>query len=185
MDNKLKIINTALRLFTQDGFHGTTTASIAKEAGISNGTLFHYFKTKEELINYLYLFSKSEFRNSLCENYSESFANKSTFKKLWYSCIEWYLQNKEKVCFLSMYSNSPYIDALSKEEASRNFDFLLELIDKGIEEEILINAPKELILNTFYASILAIYKFVNNQSSDIDKNINIAFNMWWKSVVNI
>jgi hypothetical protein len=51
---KTAIVATAVRLFTERGFHGTPTSLIAREAGISNGTLFHYFPTKEELINFAY-----------------------------------------------------------------------------------------------------------------------------------
>ncbi|WP_243669198.1 TetR/AcrR family transcriptional regulator [Methanoculleus chikugoensis] len=53
---KTAIVATAVRLFTErGGFHGTPpTSLIAREAGISNGTLFHYFPTKEELINFAY-----------------------------------------------------------------------------------------------------------------------------------
>jgi len=51
---KAAIVATAVRLFTERGFHGTPTSLIAREAGISNGALFHYFPTKEELINFAY-----------------------------------------------------------------------------------------------------------------------------------
>ena len=51
---KTAIAGAAARLFTERGFHGTPTSLIAREAGISNGTLFHYFPTKEELINFAY-----------------------------------------------------------------------------------------------------------------------------------
>ena len=53
-DKKTAIMNTALKLFTERGFHGTSTAQISKELGVGTGTLFNYFPTKEELINSLY-----------------------------------------------------------------------------------------------------------------------------------
>jgi AcrR family transcriptional regulator len=37
----------ALQLFVAFGFHGTPTSRIAAQAGVSNGTLFHYYKTKQ------------------------------------------------------------------------------------------------------------------------------------------
>ena len=54
MDKKNSILGSALRLFVENGFHGTATSKIAQEASIANGTLFNYFKTKEELIVTLY-----------------------------------------------------------------------------------------------------------------------------------
>jgi AcrR family transcriptional regulator len=57
-EKELQILNASLNLFVERGFHGTSTAEIAKSAGVATGTLFHYFKSKEELINRLYLYSK-------------------------------------------------------------------------------------------------------------------------------
>ncbi|GAA1329260.1 TetR/AcrR family transcriptional regulator [Pseudonocardia xinjiangensis] len=45
-----EILETALRLFTQQGYDETTIAQIAREAGVSQRTLFRYFGTKEDLI---------------------------------------------------------------------------------------------------------------------------------------
>jgi AcrR family transcriptional regulator len=54
-EKEQKILDTSLVLFVEKGFHGTSTAEIAKTAGVATGTLFHYFKTKEELIDRLYI----------------------------------------------------------------------------------------------------------------------------------
>ncbi|GAA4562994.1 TetR/AcrR family transcriptional regulator [Planotetraspora kaengkrachanensis] len=45
-----EILQTALRLFTLQGYDETTIAQIAREAGVSQRTLFRYFGTKEDLI---------------------------------------------------------------------------------------------------------------------------------------
>lgn len=47
--NKLKIERAALRLFTRQGFHGTTVREIAQGAGVSMGKLYLYYPTKEEI----------------------------------------------------------------------------------------------------------------------------------------
>jgi len=53
---KEKILAAALELFRQQGLEGTTTRQISRKAGIAEGTLFNYFKTKEDLA--LYFFQK-------------------------------------------------------------------------------------------------------------------------------
>lgn len=45
-----EILRTALRLFTEQGYDETTIAQIAREAGVSQRTLFRYFGAKEDLI---------------------------------------------------------------------------------------------------------------------------------------
>jgi AcrR family transcriptional regulator len=45
-----EISDAALRLFVDQGFEATTVAQIAREAGVSQRTLFRYFGTKEDLV---------------------------------------------------------------------------------------------------------------------------------------
>lgn len=51
-----KILKAALELFRKRGLDATTTRMISTKAGIAEGTLFNYFKTKEDLA--LYFFQK-------------------------------------------------------------------------------------------------------------------------------
>jgi AcrR family transcriptional regulator len=44
------ILQSARRLFAEQGFDATTTRDIAQEAEIASGTLFNYFKTKEAIV---------------------------------------------------------------------------------------------------------------------------------------
>jgi AcrR family transcriptional regulator len=62
---KEKILAAALELFQKHGLDGTTTKQISQKAGIAEGTLFNYFKTKEDLA--LYFFQKET--NNLVEWY--------------------------------------------------------------------------------------------------------------------
>ena len=45
-----QILAAARRCFSRDGFHATTTADIVRESGISQGALYLYFSTKDEII---------------------------------------------------------------------------------------------------------------------------------------
>ena len=44
-----QILQTAVTLFSQRGFKGTTTKEIAKAAGVSEAIIFRHFATKDEL----------------------------------------------------------------------------------------------------------------------------------------
>src|SRR5882672_8739296 len=44
-----RIVTAALQLFQTKGFEATTTRAIARKAGIAEGTVFNYFKTKEDI----------------------------------------------------------------------------------------------------------------------------------------
>ncbi|MCX7570301.1 TetR/AcrR family transcriptional regulator [Tumebacillus sp. DT12] len=49
-EKHLKILEAAVRVFSEKGFSASRTSEVAKEAGVSEGTIFNYFKTKKDLL---------------------------------------------------------------------------------------------------------------------------------------
>ena len=45
-----QVIDAAIRCFRRNGFHSTSMAALAKEAGMSVGHIYHYFENKEAII---------------------------------------------------------------------------------------------------------------------------------------
>lgn len=52
-ETELKIINAAIKNFAQKGFHKTKTKDISVDANVAEGTIFRYFKTKEDILSEL------------------------------------------------------------------------------------------------------------------------------------
>lgn len=50
LETKNRLIDSALKVFSAKGFDASTTKDIAKEAGTTDGLIYHYFKSKEELL---------------------------------------------------------------------------------------------------------------------------------------
>lgn len=50
MDKKEEIIQSAIRFFSKKGYYATSVQEIAEECGISKGTLYNFFESKEELL---------------------------------------------------------------------------------------------------------------------------------------
>ncbi len=50
-DRRNQILNAAVATFSRNGFHQTTIEDIRLEAGLSRGAVYHYFKTKEDIID--------------------------------------------------------------------------------------------------------------------------------------
>ncbi|PLX21155.1 MAG: hypothetical protein C0599_08290 [Salinivirgaceae bacterium] len=51
---KEKIVDAAITLFGENGFHNTSISQIAKNAGVSKGLMYNYFESKEELLKYIF-----------------------------------------------------------------------------------------------------------------------------------
>ena len=49
-DKYHRILEAAVRIFAKQGFHQSTVAQIAKEAGVADGTIYLYFKNKDDIL---------------------------------------------------------------------------------------------------------------------------------------
>ncbi len=53
-DKRERILDAAVRVFAQSGFHDTRVADVAKAAGVADGTIYLYFESKDELLRSLF-----------------------------------------------------------------------------------------------------------------------------------
>ncbi|WP_400164338.1 TetR/AcrR family transcriptional regulator [Brevibacillus sp. TJ4] len=47
---KANLIDSVLKMFSTKGFSASTTKDIAKQAGVTDGLIYHYFTSKQELL---------------------------------------------------------------------------------------------------------------------------------------
>jgi len=159
-DKRTAILSASLTLFTERGFHGTPTSMIAREAGIATGTLFHYFKTKEELITALYLSVKKEAGAVLKAGADGGRDWEEKLDRAGRAYIEWGLENPEKVRFMQQFCYSPFVSKETHEEGISHFLFFYDLIAEGIRAGRIKDCPPVLVLSTisqgFVATILRV-----------------------------
>ena len=58
-ETRSKILNDSMLYFAKNGFAGTKISDLAKHIGIGQGTLYIYFKSKEELFNEIFALTNS------------------------------------------------------------------------------------------------------------------------------
>ena len=95
-DKRAAILQAATKIFSERGFWNTPTSLISKKAGVADGTLFLYFKTKDTLINALYLEIKMELAEVLMAQFSDKKNNKEKIHHIWNQYIHWSIKNPEK-----------------------------------------------------------------------------------------
>ncbi|MEL4241266.1 TetR/AcrR family transcriptional regulator [Shewanella xiamenensis] len=184
-DKRQAILDTALSLFVSQGFHATSTASIAKQAGVATGTLFHHFPTKEVLMESLFLTIKQEFANALLLNIKEGNDLKEHAEILWQSAIDWSIDNPIKQLFFQQYSMSPMIAAPIREQAMNSIlGFIAQLIKKGQLMGLIAHYPIELMLENCHGQYLAATRFfIDNPESGRDQHYRDAsFALFWKAL---
>jgi TetR/AcrR family transcriptional regulator, fatty acid metabolism regulator protein len=53
-DRRAELLEAAVRVFAEKGFHASRVGDIANEAGVAHGLLYHYFRSKEEVLETIF-----------------------------------------------------------------------------------------------------------------------------------
>ncbi len=153
-------MSAALRLFVQFGFHGTPTSRIASEAGVSNGTLFHYFKTKDELIVGLYIRVKEQLNAYLLAHQDEKDTIRGRFRDIFVHSVNWSLKNREEFYFIQQFHFSPMLALVPANEIERQSKMHAELMQEAVKEKILKPLPIELIATLVSSQIYGLHQYL-------------------------
>ncbi|OFX85381.1 MAG: hypothetical protein A2W99_08030 [Bacteroidetes bacterium GWF2_33_16] len=160
MEKEDKIYEAALELFTTKGFHGTPTSEIAKTAGVANGTLFHYFKTKEDLINNLYLNVKNELVEESVSGIDKIDSIKLKVEYVWSKSIHWAITHPQKIFFIQQYMYSPYITTNTQEEVDKIKEVYTNLIKEGIKKGEIIDVSVDLIYTIITQQLFGMIQYI-------------------------
>ena len=183
-DKRERILLAARRLFVKQGFHNTPTSAIASEASVANGTLFHYFNTKEELINTLFKETNKSFFTISTAGIDNEKNIKRKVRLLWYNTVKWAMNRPQDFLFLQQYSNSPFILQLSQNKISEHSGLYYDLIDQGKDKGILKDIPTGLMYQLITYQIYGIinYLFKNKEFRNNSTYLSMAFEFHWDSI---
>jgi TetR/AcrR family transcriptional regulator, repressor of fatR-cypB operon len=180
-DKRSEIMQAALELVSEKGFQGAPTAMIAKRANVGIGSLYRYFKSKDELIYAIHLSLKQKL-NGLVET------EKRTFREGFYHnyknlCV--YLNDHPlEFKFLNQFYNSIYgVSHRKKIIASDEWGIIATLFKHGIEKRIIKNLPIELICSLVLGPIEFIFRTHDAKLLTIDdKFLDDLINATWDAL---
>ena len=102
------ILQATLRLIKSHGFHGTPMSMIAQEAQVGAGTIYRYFKSKEDLIQQLYQEIRLAADKAMLENYEAEVPVRERFMRIWKNFANYLLQHPDHLGFLDQFDLSPF-----------------------------------------------------------------------------
>ena len=184
MSKREDILNTALELFIDKGFDNTPTSLISKEASVATGTLFHHFKSKEELINELYLHLKKDIHQTLQVDTKKMGSVREKIEFIWLEITKWGIANPGKYKFLNMAKTSPYIEENTREQIETLFSDIYSVIDDGYKQGIFQILPRVLFLSILSAHLDATVTYFIENPMDFKnkKTVRGAFESYWRTL---
>src|ERR1700721_2321056 len=98
-EKRNRLLSVATEVFAKNGL-SASTASITNAAGMAEGTLFIYFRGKDDFINELYPEIKQELGEAMLSQYPSKGSIRSRIKHVWDRFIDWGMENPDKVATL-------------------------------------------------------------------------------------
>src|SRR5262245_2337940 len=108
------ILEAALELFAERGFHGTAVPLIADKAGIGAGTVYRYFESKEAIVNALYQRHKQDLADRMLKGIDPKTSPREQFHAYWTILLAFVQENPKAFEFLELHHHSPYLDHSSR-----------------------------------------------------------------------
>ncbi len=185
MDKRKQILDSALKLFVEYGFHGTPTSLIAKEAGVANGTLFHYFATKDALVIALYVDIKSRMALYLSEQTGTQKTYKDTIREQYIASVYWALENKLEFRFTEQFKTSPFFAQIAPKEIEESLKPFYDMLYAGISEKIIKPQPVDLLFTLISSQTFGLNQYLlSHQFSKTKQHqvISDTFEMLWAMI---
>lgn len=180
-DKKIQLLEAAIRLFAEDGV-GVPTSKIAKEAGVSNGTLFNYFETKQSLIDEVYFYIKQNIASTLTKDIHAEMDVEEMLRLIWHVYIDWALTHDRSHKVVELLKSSQVLSSEVLKESESLLLAAFEVLERGIEAKRVIDVPMPLFCEIVGAQMDATIRYILNNdtlSEDVQHAIEMSFQAHW------
>ena len=158
-DKREAILATTLDLISERGFHNTPMSLIAKEANVAAGTIYRYFKNKEDLINQLFLEWKRRMDEATFEGYDKALPIKVQFQLVWKNVLNFYIQHPKAFKFIEQYYYSPFISEETRSESAKFHHPITQFFEEFQKTNIIKQLPIDALFALVHGPIVSLAQF--------------------------
>lgn len=178
-DRRNAILSSATRVIASQGL-GAATATIAKEAGVSNGSLFLYFDTKATLMNELYIDLKTEMGAAAVAGLPVESEAREQVLHMWNQWLRWATINPEKRRALAQLEVSDDITADSHRTVRQALNGIAELLERSRANGPMQDAPLGFVLTLTSAIADATIDAMIREPAEAKARGRVAFEAIWR-----
>lgn len=149
----------ALSMIVKEGFDGFSMQKLAKAAGVSPGTLYIYFKSKEDLILQLCIEQSGKMTEATLKNFNPAMSFSEGLKIQWMNRAKYCLKNPEQMHFLEQIRHSPLQEKSLAVAGDRFKNAMMEFVRNAIERRELVKVPVEVFWSVAFAPLYNLVKF--------------------------
>ncbi|WP_028560311.1 TetR/AcrR family transcriptional regulator [Paenibacillus pinihumi] len=179
------VLETTLSLIIEKELQATSMSLIAKKSGISTGSIYHYFDSKETIINELYKAIVLFNGEYVLQNVYTDEPLRTRLERAWENMIRLSLEYPKGFQFIEQYSFSPYIHDESKRQAYEGgwCGPLKQLYQEAVEQGLFIPMDPFSMVQMHYGSFVYVIKaHLNREVAITDDLIRQLLQVTWNSV---
>ncbi|WP_138494401.1 TetR/AcrR family transcriptional regulator [Paenibacillus pinistramenti] len=180
-DKQTAILAGATRVIASQGL-GASTAAIAKESGVSNGSLFTYFDTKADLLNQLYIELKTEM-SSVIDGIPADHDLREQALYMWTQWMNWAASFPEKRRALALLNVSDEVTPESRQTARQVMSGVREFMRRITENGPMREEPLGLRVALLNGVAEATIDYMMQDPANADKHRMVGFEAFWRMVV--
>jgi AcrR family transcriptional regulator len=175
---------STLTLVGQVGLAGLTMPLIAKQSGVASGTLYIYFKNKDDLIHALYKEVKKRFGATIFIGFSPELPVEEGFRVIWENSLRYAVSNFPEQVFLQQFIASPYKREDKAKAVSRPVMApLAKLLERGQKQGLLKPDTELLIPSLLFGFVQQIAAHVHHTPARLTKSfMNTSFRFLWDAI---
>jgi AcrR family transcriptional regulator len=136
IDKRRNILDAAITVFARQGFHSTRVSDIADEAGVAYGLVYHYFNSKDEVLNELFSERWSLLLAAIEEADASSESPRSKLAAVAAFIVDSYRHNPElmKVIIVEVTRAANSFGRTHLPEIRRAYDSIAKIVADGQEQ---------------------------------------------------
>lgn len=154
-DKREAVLDAAMGLIAEQGFHAAPMALIAQRAGVAAGTIYHYFSSKEDMIVALYGRSKARMGAALMAGVDAEKGYKARFFAFWLNLFYFFTENPAEFQFLQQHANSPAIARNTRAENEVFYKPVVDFLVEGSRLGVLREMHPELTVALVYGTVVS------------------------------
>ena len=180
-DKRAAILDAAARVIAAQGL-GAPTATIAKEAGVSNGSLFTYFETKADLLNQLYLELKTEMGAAALAGTPADGDVREQLLSMCSGWLRWATAYPERRRTLAQLDVSDEITVATHAAARSAMKSIAEILERSRANGPMRDAPLAFVVALANAVADATIDFVIRDPDNADARAREGFEALWRAI---
>lgn len=123
MDTRQAILDAGLQLFETAGFDRSSVAQVRELAGVSNGSFFHFFASKEALAAALYLQALASYHAAMCAELRPALTAEQGIAQLLRSHLGWVSAQRRQARYLFEQVRADWLSGVRAEQEAGNERF--------------------------------------------------------------